>query len=397
MLKFIALLRLNSNLRILTSIQLICGFGAWFSHVGIFTLLIELNAPVWAVTLCAAMAFIPNIFLAPINGVIVDKFAPKPLLTFMMLIETISVFMLVFIDDLEFLWLLLVLIFVRMGVGTTYYETEMSLLPKVLSKKSLKLANEMFSVIFGVSYTLGMGLAGIFIYYFGVKSAFLFDFALYLVGLAILSRLKINASVKRIQTSILKMMSDGLKYLKSRPLILHFIFLHAFVGVTSYDNLIALLANYEYKELMSASLAIGFMNTSRSVAIIFGPIILSKFLNSRTLFWLLLTQCAGICLWSVLQFNFYLAFAGLLAAGFCISSIWSYTITQIQNTCDNAFYGRVIAYTDMIYFSVAAGISAIIGVLYDLGASLAFITFLLGFAFFVAAFYYKFVQIKYQL
>ena len=37
-------------------------------------------------------------------------------------------------DSLDFLWLLMVLIFIRMGVGTLFFQTEMSLLPSLLAK-----------------------------------------------------------------------------------------------------------------------------------------------------------------------------------------------------------------------------------------------------------------------
>lgn len=397
MIKYLALLRFNANFRILTIIQLICYFGMWFSHTGIFTLLIELKAPVWAVTAAAAMAFIPNVLLAPINGIIIDKFSPKPMLIFLMAIETVTVFMLIFIDDLSFLWLLLVLIFIRMGVGVTYFQVEMSLLPKILSKKNIKMANEIHSIIWAVSYTAGMGLAGIFIYYFGIKAAFLFDFGLYIVGLLALTKIKVPPMIKSGSLKALSMMKEGLIYIKSNPLLMHLICLHAFVGVTAYDNLIALMANYKYKEVMSISLIIGFMNMVRAVSLILGPIMLSKFTNAKTLYWLFWGQFIGIALWAVLQFNFYVGFIGLIAAGFWTSTIWSFTFTMLQNNCDKKFYGRVIAYNDMIYFIVSAATSVLIGFAYEMGMSLPVITFIIGFMFFIGTFYYKFVYEKYKL
>ncbi len=369
----------------------------WFSHTGIFTLLIELNAPVWAVTATAAMAFVPSIFLAPISGIIVDKIPPKRLLVIVMSIEAVSVLMLVFIDTLALLWLLLVIIFVRMGVGGVAFQVEMSLLPKLLSKKGVKLANEIHSIIWAVAYTLGMGLSGIFIYYFGVINAFLFDFALYCVGFVIMSRLNLRAFASKNTDKVWQMLREGLGYLRSHPLVAHLIALHAFVGVTSYDNLIALLANYEYKEILSASLVIGFMNMARAVSLIVGPIVLSRFINARTLPLVMLGQFAGIALWSVLQFNYWISFIGLFAAGFCISTIWSYTFTQLQNNCDSRFYGRVIAYNDMVYFIVAVGVSALIGLLFELGASLALITFGMGATFIVGALYYLYIRRNYGI
>ncbi|CUU74813.1 putative integral membrane protein [Campylobacter hyointestinalis] len=397
MIKYLALLRYNRNLRILTSIQMICYFGMWFSHTGIFTLLIDLKAPVWALTLAAAMAFIPNVFLAPINGIIIDKFNPKPMMIFLMFIETLSVLMLVFIDDLSLLWLLFVLIFVRMGVGVTYFQTEMSLLPNLLSKKNLKLANEIHSIIWAASYTAGMGIAGVFIHCFGVKEAFLFDFALYIFGMFLLTKLNIPNIVKTKTQKAFLMMKEGLKYIKNNPLIVHLILLHSFVGITAYDNLIALMASYQYKEILSASLIIGFMNMTRALSLVVGPIMLSKFINTKTLFWLFIGEFLGIGLWAILQFNYYLGLIGLIAAGFCTSSLWSFTFTMLQNSCDKKFYGRVIAYKDMVYFIISAFVSLAIGAAYELGISLMAITFSMGSVFLIGAFYYKFVYEKYKL
>ena len=393
--KYYALLRYKPNLRILSSIQFICYFGMWFSHTGIFTLLIQMSAPVWAITLAAAMAFIPNVLLAPINGVIVDKFTPKKLMLLMLFIETITVFMLVFIDDISLLWLLFVIIFVRMGVGVVYFQTEMSLLPNLMNKKNLKLANEIHSIIWAVSYTAGMGLAGIFIHYFGIKASFLFDFGLYIFGMILLTQLKAPQIIKSTTQNIFNMMKEGLGYIRRNAILKHVIFLHAFVGVTAYDNLIALMAKYEYKEIMSISLIIGFMNMTRAVSLVVGPMILSKFINNKTLIWLFVGEFLGIGLWAVLQFNYYLGLIGLVAAGFCTSTLWSYTFTMLQNNCDKRFYGRVIAYKDMVYYLVSATISFMIGILYESGISLAMITFLMALIFLFGAFYYAYVYRHY--
>ena len=252
-----------------------CYFGVWFSHTGIFTLLISLDAPVWALTLSAAMAFIPGVVIAPFSGILVDKFSPKPMLVIMMAVETISVFMLLFINSLDYLWLLLLIIFIRNGVGGMYFQVEMSVLPKILSKESLKLANEIHSIIWAVSYTAGMGLAGVYIHFFGIKSAFLLDGALYLCSFGFLYLLKLDELKPEFIEKPLKMLKNGLKYLKENRLIVHLIFLHAFVGITAYDALIALLADYRYANLLSTSLVIGLLNASRSISLMFAPAMLS--------------------------------------------------------------------------------------------------------------------------
>lgn len=391
MIRYIVLLRHSRNYRLLFSAGFICMFGLWFSVVGIATLLIELGAPVWAITAVGVISFVPNVFLAPINGIIVDKFQPKPLMTAMFITEMISIFMLIFIDSLDYLWLLLLIVVVRSVAGTLFFQTESSTLPKFLSRSYLKLANEMTGIIWTITYTFGMASAGVFIHYFGVQAAFILDFCLYVFAFFILLRLNFKDLARNAREPVFKMLKEGFSYLRSHPLVVHLIVLHAFVAVTTYDNLIALLAKYRYKEILSASLVIGLMNMSRSAAAFFGQIWLSKIVNKHTFFWLLLGQFAGIALWAVLEFNYWLSFAGMIAAGFFITTVWSYSFTQLQSHVDREFFGRVIAYNDMAYFIVATLVSAAIGFFFELGFSLSQITFGMGFMFAIAAFYYKFL------
>ena len=374
-----------------------CYFGVWFSHTGIFTLLITLDAPVWALTLSAAMAFIPGVVIAPFSGILVDKFSPKPMLVIMMAVETVSVFMLVFINSLDYLWLLLLIIFVRNGVGGMYFQVEMSVLPKILNKESLKLANEIHSIIWAVSYTAGMGLAGVYIHFFGIKSAFLLDGMLYIFSFFFLYFLNLQGLKPELIERPLKMLKNGLIYLKENRLIVHLIFLHAFVGITAYDALIALLADYKYANLLSASLIIGLLNASRSLSLMFAPALLSKFINKDTLVYVYIGQGLGIIIWALSLQNFYLALVGIVFAGFCTSSLWSYTYTLLQQNCQKEFYGRVIAYNDMVFLGFSALISFAIGLLFELGLSVEMIAAFMGSLFFIGAIYYRIVFKSYEI
>ena len=71
--RYVNVLYSYTALRRLSLIQLICYFGAWFSHMAIYTLLIELHAPVWALSAAAAFTFLPSMLLAPFSGAIIDK------------------------------------------------------------------------------------------------------------------------------------------------------------------------------------------------------------------------------------------------------------------------------------------------------------------------------------
>ncbi|MCE7319403.1 MFS transporter [Campylobacter coli] len=392
---YIDLLKNNKNIRILTLVQFIVYFGAWFSQTGVFTLLVSLNAPTWATATSVMLAFLPGVLLAPINGVIVEKNKPKKLLLSMISIELVSIFCLIFVTSLSMLWLLFILIFVRLCVASIYFQAEMSLLAKILNPKELKLANEMHSVIWAVSYTASMASAGIFINFFGIKAAFLFDCCLIIIGILFLTKLHIPHFKQKIQNKFFILIKEGFLYVLQNKIILHLIILHAFIGLTAYETLVTLLAQHEYKEVLSAALVIGFLNAIRALALAFGPIFLSKITNNKNVFFLYLGQGLGIILWALTQFNFYISFIGLIAAGFCTSSLWAYTYTMIQKNCDKTYYGRVIAYTDMVYLSFSALISQLMGLLFEQGFKLAIITALLGVVFIFAAFYWRWFDKKY--
>lgn len=392
---YIDLLKNNKNIRILASVQFIVYFGAWFSQTGVFTLLVNLNAPTWATSTSAMLAFLPGVLLAPINGVIVEKNKPKKLLLSMISIELVSIFCLIFVTNLSMLWLLFILIFIRLSVASIYFQAEMSLLAKILQPQELKLANEMHSVIWAISYTAGMASAGIFIHFFGTKSAFLFDCFLISIGILFLLKLSIPKFEQKIQNNFFAMIKEGFFYVLKNKIIFHLILLHGFIGLTAYETLVTLLAQHKYKEVLSAALVIGFLNAVRACALALGPILLSKIINNKNVFYLYLGQGFGIILWALTQFNFYVSFIGLIAAGFCTSSLWAYTYTTIQNKCEKNYYGRVIAYTDMVYLAFSVVISEMMGLLFDLGLSLNTITALLGTVFVFVAFYWKWFDKKY--
>lgn len=389
---YVELLRNNTTLRRLSIIQLISYFGAWFSHMGIYTLLIQLDAPVWALSAAAGFTFLPSMLLAPFSGAIIDKVDTKKFMLFLTAIEIVTVFWLMFITSLDALWILLGLIFIRMGTGSIYFQTEMSLLPKLLNNDELKTANEIHSMIWSISYAFGMAVAGFYIHYFGTTSAFIADMVLYCISFYLLLGLNIPSIASQHALHVKAMIWSGFIYIKENPKIMHLIFLHASVGLTAYDALIALLADHQYKQFLSIALVMGFINASRALSQVLGQFLLSRYITKQTLFYIFIVQGVGIMLWGVLQYDFYLSFIGIFVCGLFTTSLWSYTYTLLQYETDEAFYGRVIAYNDMVFMGMCTLVSFAIGILFEWGLSLSLITGGLGFFFIVFGFYWKWVQ-----
>ncbi len=394
---YIKLLKNEIVLRRLSQIQLVSYFGTWFSNVAIYTLLVQLDASAFIIALVASFHFLPGVLQAPISGVFIDKFPPKKLMLVLLILQVVSTFLLLFVTSQEWLWLLFSLIFIRMGASSFYFTIEMSLLPKILEGKDLQYANEIHSVIWSFSYTLGMAISGFVVYKLGVNIAFIIDGLLFLIAFMMLLGLDFDIVFEKTKESFFETFSEGLNYLKENKKILHLILLHASVGLTVFDALVTLMAKEYYASLLAIPLALGIMHATRAAALVMGPIILGKWMQNSRLSYLFLFQGSGIIVWSLVIENFYLSLLGSFIAGFSTTTLWSYTYTLIQKQTDKKYYGRVIAYNDMIFLLTGASSSFVVGLLLEAHWSIASVLGSLGIAFLLCAVYFIWIQRRYNV
>jgi len=388
---YFKLLQSEPLLKKLSTIQLISYFGAWFSNVAIYTLLIDMHVSIGVISFVAMLHFLAGVFQAPFSGSIIDSVKPKKLMLSLIFLEITATLFLLFINSLEDVWLLYILIFVKMAAASFYFTTEMALLPKILDGKKLQVANELHSIIWSFSYTLGMALSGFVVYLFGVKTAFLLDAMMFITAFYILYHVEINIEMIKTGENILEMMKDTFSYLKKSKIALHLMLLHAFVGLTAFDALVALMVDKYYAGIIATSLGLGLLNSARAVGLLIGPIVMSKFLNNKMMIYIFIGQGLAVWLWAYVMQDFYLSLFASVIVGFFTTSLWSYTYTLLQHNIEEKYYGRIVAYNDMLFLSSAALVSYLIGLLASYSFSLEFITFLLGSGFFVGALYFTWI------
>lgn len=393
---YLDLLKNEKVLRRLSLVQLICYFGAWFSNVAIYTLLVQMDVSAFVIAAVASFHFLPGVLQAPIAGVFIDKIEPKKLMLFLLLIEIVCTFSLLLVTSSQWLWLLFVLIFIRMGAASFYFTLEMSLLPKILHGKSLQYANEIHSIIWSFSYTLGMAVSGFIVYKLGVKIAFIIDGFLFVLAFFMLLRLHVEISFEKSKESFFLSFKEGLKYLKTHKKIIHLIIIHAMVGFTVFDALVALMAKAYYASFLAVPLALGIIHAIRASALVIGPMLLGKWINSSRLIYLFLIQGLAIIFWAAVVEDFYLSLLGSFVTGFATTTLWSFSYTLIQKHTDREYYGRVIAYNDMIFLLTGALSSLLVGLLIEWGWSISDVLRAIGGVFVLAMFYIIWVRKVYK-
>ncbi len=389
--EYIELLQNSPILKRLSTIQLIAYFGAWFSNVAIYTLLLDMKVSAEVVAFVAMLHFLAGVVQAPFSGSIIDSVKPKVLLLSLITIEIFATISLLLVNAVSNLWLLYTLIFLKMAAASFYFTTEMSLLPKILDGDKLQKANELHSIIWSFSYTLGMALSGFVVYAFGVKVAFILDALMFVVGFILLFNLEIKVEIIKTGESLIQMMGDTFRYLKRTPQAMHLMLIHAFVGLTAFDALVALMVDKYYSSIIAISLALGLLHASRAIGLVIGPMLLTKWTNNRGMVYIFIAQAFAVWLWAVLMHNFYLSLVASVVVGLFTTTLWSYTYTLLQKNIEEKYYGRIVAYNDMLFLSSAAFTSFMIGFLATTGYSLENITVLIGIGFLVGAVYFKWV------
>ncbi len=389
--QYIELLKSEPILRRLSLVQLISYFGAWFSNVAIYTLLLEMRVSAEVVAFTAMLHFLSGIIQAPFSGSVIDSMKPKKLLLILIACEIFATLFLVFVDDVSDLWLLYTLIFLKMAAASFYFTTEMSLLPKILGGERLQKANELHSIIWSFSYTLGMALSGFVVFWLGIKVAFVLDALMFMVGFWLLYTLKLETDFVKVKENLWQMMGDTFRYLKKNPQALHLMALHAFVGLTAFDALVALMVDKYYASIIATSLALGLLHAFRAIGLVIGPIVMGRFINDKRLVYVFVAQAFAIWLWAYMMEHFYLSLFASVIVGFFTTTLWSHTYTLLQKNIDKKYYGRIVAYNDMLFLSMATFTSFMIGFLATNGYSLEFIAWLMGAGFLVGAVYVRWI------
>ena len=283
----------------LTVIQFLSYFGTVFSHVAIASLLVKLGAGADMIAMIFIAILLPSLVLAPVNGYIIDRFEFKKLILILLVIEMSMTISFMFVNTLEYVWLLWSFLFIRSIAGTIIFTAEMSYLPKVISGDMLKAANEVHSIIWSSTFAIGMALCGLSTYYFGYIGTFMIDLSFYVIAFFVMFKLPIVVIRNKAQ-SAWSATKEVFGYIRANPKTVHIMILHSSVGLTVFDTIVTLLAKTEYKYIIAVPLAIGWINFSRAIALMIGPLIFGKYIKMSNLWVIMAIQGISIVFWAYL-------------------------------------------------------------------------------------------------
>lgn len=176
-----------------------------------------------------SLAIIPVFLISPVAGVYVDRWNKQKTMYVSDLLRGVFI---VFIPILAFnyksLFMVYVLIFLSFCVGRFFIPAKMAIVPTLIDKKQVLMANSLVSITAMIAAILGFGLGGVLVERFGVKNAFMIDaFTFFISAFSIfLMRIKEKGAfapidflnlgreaITKVKNSFIREMKEGLRYL----------------------------------------------------------------------------------------------------------------------------------------------------------------------------------------
>jgi len=229
MIGLVELLRRNPNYRYTWMGQVVSEVGDHFNNIAVFALVLQGTGSGMAVTGVMLARAIPAIAAGPLAGVLLDHVDRRRIMIVSDLVRAAAALGFIACVGRTDVWLLYLLSAILMLASPFFTSGRASILPTIASKQELHTANSVTQATQWATVAIGSFLGGAAVTQFGFKTAFLFNALSFLFSAICISRLKaVRGAFKVLRQDLSedrvvrpwKEYIEGLRYLKSRPLLL---------------------------------------------------------------------------------------------------------------------------------------------------------------------------------
>jgi len=326
--------------------------GALIREVALYWFVYEITGSAIALALLGLCEATPRLILAPIFGVLVDRYERLRLLILVQFITTIPMLaqvVLYFLGVLEF-WHILTLEIVHSTIRGINPSASQSLIRDLVPKGEIMNAVALFSIAFNIARVMGPSLGGVLILWIGVGGCFV----VHVVSLVIsaLGLLLIRLPKRELGSGgkhFLREIKEGVQYIWHEPMILGSIgaayILSVFV--TTYQRFLPIFA----KEILNVGPGgFGMLMSAPGIGAILSLIFLanlSEESRKETFLWILVTIPPTFLILFCLSGSFPLSVALLACVGAGQAGYRTMARMVIQTQVPYGILGRAISVFQM--------------------------------------------------
>lgn len=365
--KFTEILR-NRNFSFLLFGQIISQLGDRLDQMALIGL-IYLRAPGSTIEIAKILSFtiIPVFLIGPIAGVYVDRWDRRRTMCVCDLVRaalvlTIPLF-LFYTRNLTPIYLVIFLVFC---IGRFFVPAKLSIIPEIVEKKDLLIANSLVNTTGMIAAILGFGISGLVVEWLGAKSGFYLDSLSFLFSGTLIFLIAKKASVpldlKKVSQEIVEVMKksvlqeikEGILYF-IRNKTIRFTAGVIFVLWSALGAVYVVVIVFVQNTLHSATKDLGLVVMFLGIGLFLGSLVYGRFgqrfSHYKTIFTSLILVGIMLVIFAVGIYNYPRFFAAALlstALGFLIAPIMIASNTIVHKASENTMLGKIFSSLEII-------------------------------------------------
>ena len=373
---YLFLLKKNSAFRNLWYGQVISELGNWVNSIALYALILQLTGSGMAMAAAMMAKLLPMVIISPFAGVVIDRIDRKKVLIASDILRCFTVLGFLIVDSREDLWIVYTLTLFEVALTGFFEPARSAILPSIVEKNHLVTANALSGSTWSIMLTLGAALGGFVVSFFGIKTAFILDALTYLLSAWFIIKIsypntKYKERIKKQNSSGIKGLVEGLRYLISHPTVLVFTLLKSGMAIKGgIMTLIPLFASRLWSDPAAVSMAVGILFSSRGIGSAIGPVLIRKWLGeSPKILKVAILAAFFLGSFAILVFSFskniWTASLSIGLSGMSGSIVWVFSTALIHLEADRKFLGRIFG-IEMALLTLIMGISnGLVGVTID--------------------------------
>ena len=352
---YVELLRTNRRYRRFWFSSIISQAGDWFNYIAIFVLLTRLTGSGQAVSWFLIAKFIPTTVIAPVAGVIADRFNRKIILIACDVARAIVVLGFLLVREAEQVYLIFLLALVQESLWSFWHPARQAALPDICSQEELSVANGLSGASWSVMLALGAEAGGFITALFGWQAAIVIDSMSFAVSAFIMASVAIppladRVNVKRTfgEISGLNDLLSGMKYVSGNRDVAALLMVKS--GWALSGGILVLLTVFGeqvFSQSGQGGLS-GVLYSMRGAGAAVGPVLAWKIMGDSTPS---MRKTIGMAFFiSSVSYLFFSQAPTIFWASICVffghiggSIQWVFSTTLLHRSVDRRFRGRIFA------------------------------------------------------
>ena len=387
---YAGLLRGNRNFRRLWTAQIISEIGDWLYVVAIYSLLLEFTGSARSVGTALVLQVLPQVFVAPIAGVINDRLSRKSVMIFADLARMFIVLGMLLVTGPGRVWLVWVLLLSETLMWSLFEPGRGAVVPVICPGDDDRLiANALSSTTWAVNFALGAGIGGLLAYQFGRQTLFVLNGLSFLLSAWLIRGMRFDephtAEHKNFRWRDLfdfRPVWEGLDYVRRDRRLLATMGVKVGLGLLGAHWVILPIYGERIFPIGGA-LSMSLLLSSRGVGALIGSFVSGWWARNHEqrlrsgIFWgFLLIAVSYLALGRAP--TLLLACLAVLAGHMGSSTCWVFSTTLMQELTDDRFRGRVFSADFAGLFLTISGVSYPASWLIDAGVPVRTIALAIG-------------------